>query len=245
MRGRTHCTIGILASIQASLIFKIPISIFSIIISAIFSLLPDLDESNSTISNIFLKKNTSKRLYKILIYLINILIFFFSIKLNNNFYLSSIVTFVSIFIIESKLTHTTLRKLFLSLIFLLLGVCLYLINTKLYIVMFVVLLAIFPWLKHRGLSHSILAIIIIYILLRQIELITNIYNLSFWGTVGYASHIFLGDIFTRQGVPLFYPLVKKNFSLGNLKVGGYFSNIIEIIFIISLMFLIIYSIIKI
>lgn len=245
MRGRTHCTIGILASIQASLIFKIPISIFSIIISAIFSLLPDLDEPNSTISDIFFKKNISKFLYKILIYLINILIFFFSIKINNNFYLSSIITFASIFIIESKLTHKFLRKLFLSLIFLLLGVCLYLVNTKFYIVLFVMLLAIFPWLKHRGLSHSVFAIIIIYILLKQIELLTNIYNLSFWGTISYASHIFLGDIFTRQGVPLFYPLIEKKISLGNLRVGGYFSNLLEILLIISLVFLIIYSIIKI
>ena len=128
----------------------------------------------------------------------------------------------------------------MSLIFLLLGVCLYLVNTKFYIVLFVMLLAIFPWLKHRGLSHSIFAIIIIYILLKQIELLTNIYNLSFWGTISYASHIFLGDIFTRQGVPLFYPLIEKKISLGNLKVGGYFSNLLEILLIISLVFLIIY-----
>lgn len=245
MRGRTHCTIGILTSIQASLIFKIPISIFSIIISAIFSLLPDLDEANSTISNLFLKKNISKIIYKLLIYLINILIFFFSLSINNNFYISSIITFISIFIVESKLTHAFLRKLFLSLTFLLFAACLYIANIKLYIVLFIIILAIFPWLKHRGISHSILAILILYFLLKQIELLTNIYNLSFWGTISYASHIFLGDIFTRQGVPLFYPLSSKKFSLGNLKVGGNFSNFIEILIVLNLVIFIIYSIIKI
>ena len=244
MRGRTHCTIGVLASIQASLIFKIPISIFSIIISAVFSLLPDLDEPNSTISHLFFKKNFSKFIYKILIYLINILIFFFSLKINDNFYLGSVITFISIFIIESKLTHNFLRKIFLSLIFLLLGTCLYLVNTKIHIILFIMMLAIFPWLKHRGISHSILAIIIIYLLLKQIEILTNIYNLSFWGTISYASHIFLGDLFTRQGVPLFYPLSNKKISLGNLKVGGYFSNFLEILIIISLICIIIYSLIK-
>ena len=47
MRGKTHCTIGILSTIQACILFKIPISIFNIVVAAIFSILPDLDESNS------------------------------------------------------------------------------------------------------------------------------------------------------------------------------------------------------
>ncbi|MGL5331121.1 MAG: metal-dependent hydrolase, partial [Peptostreptococcaceae bacterium] len=204
MRGRTHCTIGVLASIQASLIFKIPISIFSIIISAIFSLLPDLDEANSTISYFFFKKKLSKFVYKLLIYLITILIFFFSLKINNNFFFSSLITCSSILIIENKLTHKFLRKLFLSLIFFLLGLCLYLTSSRFYIVLFIFILSLLPWFKHRGASHSVLAIIILYLLLTQIELLTNIYKLSFFGTIGYASHIFLGDIFTRQGVPLFF-----------------------------------------
>ncbi|MGL5694900.1 MAG: metal-dependent hydrolase [Peptostreptococcaceae bacterium] len=245
MRGRTHCTIGVLASIQASLIFKIPISIFSIIISAIFSLLPDLDEANSTISNFFLNKKTSKFIYKLLIYTLNILIFFFSLQINNNFIFSSIITFVSIFIIETKLSHNCLRKIFLSLTFLLLGICLCLIKAKFYIILFTLLLAILPWFKHRGASHSILAIIVLYLLLKQIELLTSIYNLSFWGTISYSSHIFLGDLFTRQGVPLFFPLSEKKFSLGNLRVGGSLSNILEIIIVLFLILLILYSVIKI
>ena len=60
MRGKTHCTIGVLSVIQASILFKIPITVFSLMLSAFFSILPDLDESNSVISDILLKKNTSK-----------------------------------------------------------------------------------------------------------------------------------------------------------------------------------------
>lgn len=245
MRGKTHCTIGILAAIQASILFKIPISLFNLMISAIFSLLPDLDESNSIVSDFFFKKKVSKFLYKLLIYMINVIIFFVSLKINDNFYISSIVTFMAIIIIESKLTHLFLRKIFLSLIFILLALCLNFIDAQIYFIIFTLMLAIFPWLKHRSFSHSIFAIVIIYFLLKQIELLTNISNLSFFGTISYASHIFLGDLFTRQGVPLFYPLNDKKISLGFLKVGGTLSNLLEILFIIILVGLIIFSIIKI
>lgn len=245
MRGKTHCTIGILSGIQASLLFKVPISLFNLIVCSFFSILPDLDQSNSIISDLFLKKNISKFIYKILIYSINIAIFFISLKINDNFYLSSIITFITIIIVESKLTHLFLRKVFLSLIFMLFAICLYIINIKIYFVLFCLMLSVFPWLKHRNFSHSIFSIIVLHFLLKQIELITNISNLSFFGTISYGSHIFLGDLFTRQGVPLFYPISNKKYSLGFLKVGGTLSNLLEILFIIALFALIILSIIKI
>lgn len=245
MRGKTHCTIGILAALQASIIFKVPISLFNLIISAIFSILPDLDESNSTVSNFFLKKKVSKFIYKILIYLINVIIFFISLQLNNNFYISSLITFLAIIIIESKLTHLFLRKVFLSLIFILLALCLCFIDAQIYFILFTFMLAIFPWLKHRSFSHSIFSIVVIYFLLKQIELLTNISNLSFFGTVSYSSHIFLGDLFTRQGVPLFYPVSDRKLSLGFLKVGGSLSNLLEILFVLVLIYFIFLSLIKI
>jgi hypothetical protein len=68
--------------------------------------------------------------------MISLAIFFISLKLNNNFYISSIITFISLIIIESKLTHTLLRKMFLSLIFILLALCLYLVKAKIYFIIF-------------------------------------------------------------------------------------------------------------
>lgn len=245
MRGKTHCTIGVLSVIQASLLFNIPISIFNLIFSAFFSILPDLDESNSIISDMLLKKEVSKFMLKATIYLINIIIFFVSIKINDNFYLSSLITFVVIIIIESKLTHTFLRKVFLSLIFILLAICLYLIDVKIYFSIFCLMLSTFPWLKHRSFSHSIFATIIIYFLLKQIQLITNISNLAFLGTISYSSHLFLGDLFTKSGIPILYPISDKKFSLGFFKVGSFFNNILEVLFILLLVCSIIYSIIKI
>ena len=245
MRGKTHCTIGILSTIQACILFKIPISIFNILLAAVFSILPDLDESNSTISNVFLKQDASKLILKIVVYIINFTIFFISLKINNNFFLSSIVTFIAIMVLESKLNHTLLRKVLLSLTLILLSLCLFFIKVKIYFVVFFLMLASFPWLKHRSFSHSILALIVIYFLLKQIEIIYNISDLSFFGTIGYASHLFLGDLFTKSGIPLFYPISNKKYSLGYFRVGSFFNNTLEILIIVVLVGSIIFSTIKI
>ena len=237
MRGKTHCTIGILSTIQACILFKIPISIFNLVLAAIFSILPDLDESNSTISNVFLKQDASKLILKI---------FFISLKINNNnFFLSSIVTFIAIMVLESKINHILLRKILLSLTLILLSLCLFFIKVKIYFVIFFLMLASFPWLKHRSFSHSIFAIIVIYFFLNQIEIIYNISNLSFFGTIGYASHLFLGDLFTKSGIPLFYPISNKKYSLGYFRVGSFFNNALEILIVVILVGSIIFSTIKI
>ena len=81
MRGKTHFTVGVLTSLQASLLFNKPLSLFDIIICSLFSLLPDLDTSNSTLSNKILNQNVSRKIYKLVIYLLNILIFLISIKI--------------------------------------------------------------------------------------------------------------------------------------------------------------------
>ncbi|WP_286315858.1 metal-dependent hydrolase [Romboutsia ilealis] len=245
MRGKTHCTIGILSAIQACILFKVPISIFNLVLAAIFSILPDLDESNSTISNVFLKQDVSKFILKIIIYIINFAIFFISLKINNNFFLSSIITFIAITVLEAKLNHILLRKIFLSLTLILLSLCLLFIKVKIYFVIFFLMLASFPWLKHRSFSHSIFAIIIIYFLLKQIERMYNISNLTFSGTIGYASHLFLGDLFTKSGIPLFYPISNKKYSLGYFRVGTFFNNALEILIIVVLVSFIIFSTIKI
>ncbi|MGL5506653.1 MAG: metal-dependent hydrolase [Paraclostridium sp.] len=245
MRGKTHFTIGVLTSLQASLLFDKPLSLFDIIVCSLFSLLPDLDTSNSTLSNKLLNQSLSRKIYKLVIYLLNILIFLISIKINGNLIISSLVTFVAIIILEANITHGFLRKLFLSLIFILLAISVYLIDGKFYFIMFSMILALFPWLKHRKLSHSLLAIFMISFMLKQIELLSNISNLSFFGTIGYASHLFLGDLFTKSGIPILYPFSDKKFSLGFLRVGSFVSNILEIIFILMLVSLILFTIIKI
>ena len=47
---------------------------------------------------------------------------------NNNFFLSSIVTFIAIMVLESKINHILLRKILLSLTLILLSLCLFFIK---------------------------------------------------------------------------------------------------------------------
>lgn len=244
MRGKSHGAVGILTAIQTSIMFKIPISIVGILVAAIFSILPDLDQPNSSISQFIFKNDISKYIYKIFIYLVNVIIFFVSININENFYISAIVTFIAIIIIEAKITHSLIRKVFLSLIFILLAISLYFINVPIYFVMFALIFAVFPWLKHRSFSHSIFAVIMIYFILKQIELVSGFEYLSVYGSIAYGSHIFLGDLFTKQGVPLFYPISDKKISLGFLKVGSKFSNFAEYLFILALLLIVLFSIYK-
>jgi inner membrane protein len=85
----------------------------------------------------------------------------------------------------------------------------------------------------------VFAVILIYFALKQIELVSGFKCLAIYGSIGYASHIFLGDIFTKQGVPLFYPISEKKISFGFLKVGSRFGNIAEYLFIACLLALVI------
>ncbi|MCA9748787.1 MAG: metal-dependent hydrolase, partial [Romboutsia sp.] len=68
---------------------------------------------------------------------------------------------------------------------------------------------------------------------------------SFFGTIGYASHLFLGDLFTKSGIPLFYPISNKKYSLGYFRVGSFFNNALEILIVVILVGSIIFSTIKI
>ena len=242
MRGKSHCTIGILTSIQTCIFFNIPISIFTLIISAFFSLLPDLDETNSTISSFFMLKKFSNKSLKSIVYTLIFIIFIISVNISSSLFICFLLMVFFVIFIESKFSKTHLKKFFVSFIFILISTLLYLITSNIYLSTFFLLISTFPWLKHRGFSHSILAILSIYFLLKNIEIEFNINYISILGTISYSSHIFLGDIFTKNGVPIFYPLTQKKISLSPYTVGSYWCNFLEYIFIFMLILLIFYTI---
>lgn len=87
-----------------------------------------------------------------------------------------------------------------------------------------------PWLfkkigkkcRHRGETHSLLALFIISIILFIIVGSTE-YNIAFVCAcvgvfIGYASHLFL-DLFTKEGIELFYPC-KANIFLLRIKTNS-------------------------
>lgn len=233
MRGKTHCAAGILAGIQLSIIFSMPVSIINIIASAAFSILPDLDKSNSIISGFIFRKKTSEHIYKLLIYTLNAAIFFMLIKMNADFLVSGIISFFIIIIVEKKVSHYHVRKYLVSFSLLLIALLLIIITNNIFFMFPFVVFAVFPWLKHRNFSHSIIMIFLVYIMMKPIEMISSLDKISVISTFSYGFHI-LCDMFTRQGVALFYPFSSKKISLGYIKVGGKFSNIIEKILVLLL-----------
>lgn len=242
MRGKSHCTIGILASIQTCIFLNIPISFFIIIISAFFSLLPDLDEANSTISNLFMIKNISKKTLKNIVYTLIFLIFLILINLNKNIFVGCLFLIFLVVFFESKFNQNNLKKIFLSFIFILISAIFYILTSNIYVCLFWLFVSTFPWLKHRGFSHSTLAIASIYVLTKQIELSFNINYFSLFATISYSSHIFLGDIFTKNGVSIFYPFTQKKISLTPYAVGSKKCNFLEYFFILVFIILIFISI---
>ncbi len=91
------------------------------------------------------------------------------------------------------------------------------------------------FMKHRGISHSLLGIFLIDMF--SFWLISNLFNdgfvdtsIVYWSVmIGVISHI-VADSFTEEGVPLLYPL-KINFGFPpvkpwRIKTGGWFENLV-------------------
>ena len=95
---------------------------------------------------------------------------------------------------------------------------------------------------HRGITHSILGLIIAFLLLSIIGDYTKLVNFEYYRVfsfgilIGYASHLIF-DIITIGGIPLFYP-VKKRFRLLYLKSDKFQNLISAMCIIITILILI-------
>ena len=93
---------------------------------------------------------------------------------------------------------------------------------------------IFAWLfKHRGVFHSIFAMIFFTVI---IQVIFNQQNLIIVFLIGYASHL-LADAMTKEGVTLFYP--RKYRMHGPLKVGSWLETLIFLVLIVLVIWFIV------
>lgn len=77
-------------------------------------------------------------------------------------------------------------------------------------------------LRHRGFTHSLLAMIILYIFIKNFIQISNediiIISMCYGFFIGYASHLIL-DLITKEGVELLYPF-KINISIFFIKTNS-------------------------
>ncbi|OPJ57281.1 metal-dependent hydrolase [Alkalithermobacter paradoxus] len=241
MKGSTHMAIGVLSAIQTSIIIDKPLNPVAFGFVCICSLLPDIDEQNSTISNSIIKSSFSKAVYRYTLYIINMLVLILLTYINKNLIFNLAVGFMLIILIESKLKHSLLRKgLFTGLSLVLCGI-LYYMSIPLPFISICAIIGIGPWLKHRGFTHSVFSLFLVYYFLREIEKVIFFDYIAFYGTISYASHLFLGDIFTKMGIPIFYPISNKKISLGFIKVGSILGNFLEIIYVLVFIIVILFT----
>ena len=77
---------------------------------------------------------------------------------------------------------------------------------------------------HRTITHSVIVAILMTIVLFSLSTMTTgvlnyIYTNAVIGySVGYFSHLLL-DMFTVEGIPVFYPLIKRKYRLAKFKTG--------------------------
>jgi inner membrane protein len=73
-------------------------------------------------------------------------------------------------------------------------------------------IAIVPWLKHRGMSHTLWALILWSAIGWGLEKHLQVEGIAFVAAAGYFSHLF-ADTLTPNGVKWFFPLYKKSIKL--------------------------------
>lgn len=239
MKGRTHLIVGTLTTVQTATFMHFKVDVLAMIFASLLSILPDIDEPNSIFSSLIFKKDFSKKIYRLIIYVLNITIFYISLRYNKNFIVAGIIAFMSIAFLEMKLTEKKMRKILISFELIAIGVLLYHLNFSKFYYLSFFSFSILPQLKHRQFTHSLIFIPLIYIWLRGFETlmikdnILGFHGIALLGTISFSTHIVL-DLFTKMGVPLFFPLSKRNISLGFLRVGSRFSNIVESLLVLLL-----------
>ncbi|MNH84190.1 inner membrane protein [compost metagenome] len=73
-------------------------------------------------------------------------------------------------------------------------------------------IAIAPWLKHRGMTHTVWAVIIWGVIGQGLEKQLQLPGIMSVATLGYLSHL-IADTLTPSGVKWLYPIYKKPFKL--------------------------------
>ena len=228
MKGKAHASIGLLTYYNYTILSNTEFTILGGAISLFFSLLPDLDHFNSVIS----KKLSNKKIESLVEALMML------VPLSTLLYLGYLKKFdYSILFFLGLILFISIKKKFKTSIIRKLIILSYNLFKNIAIVKLLLFFILIPWFSHRTFSHSIFSAVILYFITNNLGFIIK--NLNMIATLSYLSHIFLGDILTPQGIPLFWPLSKHRFKLNPFK-GQSSVNIIENIVILLMVLLAFY-----
>ena len=82
--------------------------------------------------------------------------------------------------------------------------------------------------KHRGISHSLIIVAVLYILISILNK-----NIAIAFCINYLLHI-IADCLTVMGCPLLFPFSNKNYGLKLFKTNGFIEKIVYIIILLVL-----------
>ena len=225
MRGRTHLIAGTMATFEISILCGLPIVLLTLPVTMICSVIPDIDEANSNTLSKLISKSITKKIHLALLFSFTTLSFYMYMKTGMNAYLGMVVS--------KRLTSSLVRSIVISSLFFIVSLTLYLHKFNLGYSLFALIFAIYPLLKHRGISHSLLGSIIVFFIFTYIEKSGGPANLAYPASMAYLIHLVF-DMATKRGVPLLLPFSKRYYRFGNLRVGSIICNLIENILIILL-----------
>lgn len=233
MLGRTHMALGIMTSLFASTFlgnsyFHGEVDSITIVVIIIAALLPDLDMGTSSLAGKFgiLKAHHIRKIWLgVLIILATVTV----IYLKNTAIFYGILFILLLGALFSKdfaqKGYYLLRNFVQGMVGIgfIAAACYY---SQLPLAGVGVVLILLLLSKHRGLSHSLLFIIITIIIVRSISIFYDYRDYSLFFGISMLSHI-LGDMFTKMGVMLFYPFSQKRIKFPyTIKTGGKLENII-------------------
>ncbi|MBE6067229.1 MAG: metal-dependent hydrolase [Clostridium lundense] len=104
---------------------------------------------------------------------------------------------------------------------------------------FLILIAVSS--HRKGLTHSLMGMILFAFQIAYIGNVYEIRNLIYYFMLGYGLHL-LCDMATNRGVPLLYPFKEKNIKLPiTFKTNSFIGNFIETLIIVAGLLYVIYS----
>lgn len=234
MKGKTHGTIGLLTSIEVSLLSSQTINPLNLLVALIFSLLPDIDEPDSLISKYIISRQITKNIQRIILYAGNLLGFYLVYSFTHKLSFIFIFCMISTFILEKLVNQKRIRRISLSFMLILTSAIFYYYSFRWFFIAIPLILSPIPWLGHRNITHSITSVIILYYLLTFTEMPITIIIHSI---AGYSSHL-IGDFLTKQGIPLFYPFFKKRYAIRIMSTGSKMGNFVELLIIVIIVIII-------
>ncbi|MGN7165692.1 metal-dependent hydrolase [Paenibacillus cellulositrophicus] len=212
MKGSTHLAIGVVigAAAAAHYPFTLKHAAMYIAVSALSALSADLDGPSMLSSTLGrFSKWLREWLYWSGLLLVIVLGYLYLAK--GSFYLEYSILALVLFLLGLIIKDGMIRNVLVSLIGCILiyaGIH----NAMVWMSGLGAFVGIAPWLKHRGMTHTVWAVWLWAWISSGLEAYLNLEGIMLVSTAGYLSHL-IADSMTPSGVKWLYPLYRKSFKL--------------------------------